>query len=87
MTYRYNWDESSGVRERLALLASRGPHNLADWNYNPRTDRWIRAGHMAGPFVEVKQEGSRSLEIIEQRFKVTRREAMAIIGYPDDRAS
>ena len=83
MTTKIRWHEQSGIRERLALLASRGPHNLTEWDYNPRTDRWIRAGHMAGPYVEVKQEGSRSLELIEQKYKLNRREAMALIGYPE----
>ncbi len=73
------WDESSGVRERLALLAAKGPQRCgAAWRYLPNADKWARAEPTM--LVEVRQEGSESLTIIAKRWGLTRAEAMALIG-------
>ena len=78
------FDAKSGIRERLALLAAKGPNGSPGWSYDPRADRFFRFGDSGwAPQVEVKQEGSKSLEIIADRWQMSRREAMAFIGYPE----
>lgn len=77
------WDKASGCRERLALLAAKGPEDSSSWSYDPRFDRWFRferGGSVRQ--VDVKQEGSRSLELIQQRWNMDYTAAMAAIGYP-----
>lgn len=82
------WDNDSGVRERLALLADRGPTVKEQfWGYHPSGDYWYscgpgetgeRARH------EVNQEGADSLALIEQRWGLDRAAAMARIGHGED---
>lgn len=75
------WDKQSGIRERLALLALIGPTiEPADWRYHPRADRWF---HYVGPHCTVNQEGSVSLDLIASNWRLDRRAAMALIGYPE----
>jgi len=74
----------SGVRERLALLAARGPKDVDDWSYDSRFDRWFR--YERGGAVrrtDVKQEGVASLAIILEKWGIGRAEALAMIGYPE----
>ena len=75
------WNEDSGIRERLALLASRGPITLVpvEWTYDPHRDIWSRGAQR----VPVKQEGSASLALILERWHMDRVTAMAFIGYPE----
>lgn len=82
------WDQASGVRERLALLAHFGtdfdPHL---WGYHPSRDFWYYCGpprDVAGR-IHVRQEGSASLDLIAQRWNIDRRQAMALIDYPEGR--
>lgn len=83
------WDIQSAIRERLALLAHFGtefdPHL---WGYHSHRDVWYYCGpkdDVTGRGVRVAQEGSRSLELIEERWGIRRAEAMALIGYPEGR--
>lgn len=82
------WDNNSGIRERLALLADRGPITLNpdSWGYNPSRDRWYFCGP-ARPeqlgTIEVRQEGSASLALIQERWNMDRREAMAFIDHAE----
>lgn len=82
------WDEASGIRERLALFAELGPtFDPNHWGYHPSRDFWYFTGPRISPNVgraiHVKQEGSRSLELILERHHVDRRVAMDLIGYPE----
>lgn len=82
-----HFDEGSGVRERLALLAERGPEMTpAAWGYNPSRDVWYYCGSdpkIGRVRVEVRQEGSASLDIIATKHGMDRKTAMAFIGYPE----
>ena len=78
------FDPNSGIRERLALLASQGPTDATDWSYDTRFDCWFRferGGTMRR--VKVTTEGSASLDKIATSWNIPRAEAMAFIGYPD----
>jgi hypothetical protein len=77
------FDRNSGIRERLALLAEIGPTADADrFVYDSHRDAWtLRTA--AVKVVKVRQEGSRSLEMIAERWKLDRKSAMAVIGYPE----
>lgn len=86
MTTKIQFPKESAIRERLALLASQGPDDCDDWSYDPRFDRFFRmerGGSMRR--VQVSHEGSRSLELIAERWKIDRKSAMALIGYPEGR--
>jgi hypothetical protein len=85
MSTKQNWPKESAIRERLALLADKGPDDCADWSYDPRFDRFFRMDESGGSMrrVNVTQEGSRSLELIAERWKLDRKTAMALIGYPE----
>ncbi len=79
-----NWPKQSAIRERLALLANQGPDGCEDWSYDPRFDRFFRmerGGDMRR--VQVHQEGSASLALIEKHWKMDRKAAMSFIGYPE----
>ena len=76
------WSSDSGIRERLALLAARGPEDCGHWAYDPHLDRWYRLGQR----VYVKQEGSASLAIITECWHMDRSAAMELIGYPERRS-
>jgi hypothetical protein len=81
------WDNNSGIRERLALLAAQGPTLTPnDWGYNPSRDVWYQSSDRAigSPVkrIEVKQEGSASLDIIERSHGLNYSAAMAFIGHP-----
>lgn len=81
---KVRFDDKSAIRERLALLASQGPNDSSDWSYDSRFDRFFRferGGSMRR--VQVSQEGSRSLELIAERWQMDRKAAMAFIGYPE----
>ncbi len=73
------FDDKSGIRERLALLAAVGPGSCDSWTYNPSSDSFHRPHRM----IKVSQEGSASLDIIATRWHMTRRNAMRLIGYPE----
>lgn len=77
------FDHNSGIRERLALLAEVGPHADVDrFQYDSHLDAWtLRAAPVK--VLRVRQEGSRSLELIAERWHLDRRSAMAVIGYPE----
>jgi hypothetical protein len=81
------WDNNSGIRERLALLAALGPTMTPiDWGYNPSRDYWYRCGSDASVrSVNVRQEGSASLDIIITKHAMNRQDAMAFIGHPEQR--
>lgn len=79
-----HFDSKSGIRERLALLAAKGPEDCADWSYDSRFDRFFRferGGAMRR--VDVKHEGSASLDQIAERWQMDRPAALAFIGYPE----
>lgn len=80
------WDTNSGIRERLALLASKGPDvDPSHWGYNPSRDIWCYCGPVVKPIaaLPVKQEGSASLAIIAERWNLDRPSAMRTIGHPE----
>ncbi len=83
------FDGASAIRERLALLAALGPNlTPSDWGYHPRRDFWYFCGdesRRGRSMVSVKTEGSVSLDIIKERHKMSRRGALAFIGYPEQR--
>lgn len=81
------WDTQSGIRERLALLAIKGPEfHPNDYGYHPSKDFWYYCGANGGRHVlQVKQEGSASLALIQEKWNIARHEAMALIGYPEKR--
>jgi hypothetical protein len=86
------WAGESGIRERLALLAQFGTDfDPGNWGYHPSRDHWYYCGpredltiHSRG-ILNVKQEGTRSLELIAERWNIDRATAMALIGHPDKR--
>ena len=88
-TFASSFDQQSGIRERLALLAQFGTDfDPSLWGYHPSRDLWYYCGpkgDVAGRNVQIRQEGSKSLELIEQRWGIDRRTAMALIGYPETR--
>lgn len=81
------WDDNSGIRERLALLAALGPTmQPAQWGYNPARDSWYRCAIGMGPAgpvkaIAVRQEGSASLAILLDKWRMDRVTAMAVIGH------
>lgn len=78
------WDHSSGVRERLALLAEKGPGLIPHgWGYHPSRDFWYACGDDQRGNVAVRQEGSASLALISERWNLNRVQAMEFIGYPE----
>lgn len=80
------WDTSSGVRERLALLAEFGPSLVEHWwGYHPSRDFWYFCGPggkgiSTATRCEVRQEGTASLSIISARWGLDREGALARIG-------
>ncbi len=79
------WDGNSGIRERLALLATYG-HDLtpSSWGYNPSRDTWYFCGESNKSLRgEVRQEGEASLALILNRWGIDRATAMSMIGYPE----
>lgn len=84
-----NFPDNTGIRERLALLASQGPADVADWTYDQQFDRWFRfrrGGASAfSAFVRVAEigEGSASLARILASWQIDRRQAMRLIGFPE----
>ena len=89
-THHKIWDPASGIRERLALLAALGPTvNPHAWGYHAHQDYWYFCGERttAQPTrktIRVTQEGSASLGLIAVRYLMTRADAMALIGHPDE---
>lgn len=79
------FDNQSGIRERLALLAEVGPGaEFQYWGYHPSRDFWYYHGpNEERRQVAVKQEGARSLELIAERWTIGRGDALALIGYPE----
>ena len=87
-TTTHGFDMNSGIRERLALLAEIGPKLAPDcWGYHTHRDYWYYCGgarEIQGKVkTEVKQEGQESLRLIQERWNMDRKTAMAFIGYPD----
>jgi hypothetical protein len=78
------WYPNSGIRERLALLAVMGPTlDPREWRYEAGEDVWFSRRQIAR--IRVSQEGTASLEILYRTHGLTRADAMALIGYPEER--
>lgn len=79
------YDYSSGIRERLALLAALGPSlDSSDWGYHSSKDYWYYCGSTGERrTIPVTQEGSASLALIEKCWHLSRVEAMEHIGHPE----
>jgi len=86
-TFAESFDHASGIRERLALLAHFGTDfDPALWGYHSHRDYWYYCGpprDVAGRNVTIRQEGSKSLELIQERWNIDRRSALAMIGHPE----
>ncbi len=81
------FDTQSGIRERLALVARLGPAlDTSGWGYHPSRDFWYWCGSREEQptiaRVNVSQEGSESLRLIQERWSMDDQTAMAFIGYP-----
>jgi hypothetical protein len=84
------WDETSGIRERLALLAAIGPAlDPRAWRYNPSHKFWYyledAEAMPANEYVGVRQKGAVSLVLIANKWHMTRAEATTLVGYPEER--
>ena len=80
------FDSSSGLRERLALVAAIGPSvDPSRFAYDSHRDAWVVCGRNSVRAVNIRQEGSASLELIQSKWGLGRKAAMELIGYPDAR--